>query len=129
MNLRPLITRPNLTAWRGFAIALALLMPAPPGLAGQRLVERFTSLKPLAAPTSTTLAFGHPDDYRWEGVLVGSIAVGLLGAILGNGLCHFDNPDPPGGCVVPTLLGLLFGGATGAGVGGWIGGLIPKNEP
>jgi hypothetical protein len=121
-----LITRPNLTARRGFAIAFALLLPAPPGLAGQRLVERFASLEPLAAPT---LAFGHPDDYRWEGVLVGSIAVGLLGAILGNGLCHFDRPDPPGGCVVPTFLGLLFGGATGAGVGGLLGGLIPKGEP
>jgi hypothetical protein len=31
--------------------------------------------------------------------------------------------------VVPTFLGLLFGGATGAGVGGLLGGLIPKEEP
>lgn len=133
MNLRPLITRPNLTARRGFAIAVALLAAGSGSAGAQRLAPAFAASEfPVVASRSSTDAalarFGHPDDHRWEGALVGAIAVGVLGAIVGYGMCHFDNPDPPGGCVLPTFFGLVIGVASGGGAGGLVGGLIPKEK-
>jgi hypothetical protein len=127
-----LITRPNLAARRGFAIALAVLLLAPASGAAQQIAPAFAPhadpwVEPARASMGAAVAFGHPDDYRWEGALVGAMAGGLAGGIVGVAMCSFDEPDPSVGCVLGGgLLGLILGGITGGGVGGLVGGLIPK---
>jgi len=83
-----------------------------------------------ARPSVAEVAFGHPDDYRWEGALIGAITVGVWGAYLAAGMCTYDNPDPTVGCILGHgMLALLVGGVVGGGVGGLLGGLIPKDKP
>ena len=131
-NLRPRITRFNLPRVRHFAIAAALLLV--PGIgSAQRLSPEFARLAERwgAEPATKTVAvFGHPDDYRWEGVLAGGIAGGVGGAVLAVGMCTGFEPDPSVGCILGGgVLGLVLGGVIGGGVGGLIGGLIPKEKP
>ena len=62
-----------------------------------------------ALPQRGAVVFGHPADYRWEGLLVGGIGFGLLVAF------YFDQP-----------LAFPYGALAGGVVGGLIGGMIPK---
>lgn len=62
--------------------------------------------------------------HRREGAVIGGVAIGLLGAITGVGLCHFDAP-----CHHPApfaIGGFLLGALAGVGLGGHIGEQIPK---
>lgn len=117
---------------RDVAVAAALLL-VPAMCGAQRLAPEFARLaEPWSSePTTRTVAvFGHPDDYRWEGVLVGGVAGGVSLAFVGANMCSFDSPDPTVGCIVGSaMLGLVLGGVVGGGLGGLIGGLIPKEKP
>ena len=99
----------------------------------QRLAPQFATLsEPFAesaAPSVAVVAFGHPDDYRWEGALVGGIGLGLFSSWFAVGWCTYENPSPGWDCIAGGFLGLIVGGAIGAGVGGLVGGLIPKEKP
>ncbi|HXF96114.1 MAG TPA: hypothetical protein VNI61_08415 [Gemmatimonadales bacterium] len=68
-------------------------------------------------------ALARAPDYRWEGLVAGAAAVGVLGGVLAHGFC--SDPDAGGGsrnCLGSTAWGAVVGGVTG----GLIGGLIPK---
>jgi len=130
-NLRPRITAFNLAAWGWGAILLLAVGSAD----AQRLTPRFATLpepfaESAARPSAAAVAFGHPDDYRWEGLLVGGIGLGLFGTYLAVGLCC--DPDSGGEGVNTVLAGLggfLVGGFLGGVTGGLLGGLIPKEKP
>jgi hypothetical protein len=74
---------------------------------------RFTSDLPghweSVVPERAALVFGHPDDYRWEGLLVGGVGLGLFAVFQLNDVRWFP-----------------WGAFAGGVVGGLIGGLIPK---
>jgi uncharacterized membrane protein YeaQ/YmgE (transglycosylase-associated protein family) len=64
-------------------------------------------------------------DYRWEGVIVGALALGVGGALVANGLCHDDGSDEhcARSIIGYSLVGAVVGGVTG----GLIGAAIPKH--
>ena len=107
-------------------LGLGVLAPRD-GLA-QRRAQVFASWAPPAPfAAATPVAFGHPDDYRWEGVLIGGVALGILGGAYGAGMCSYDNAAAVEcfGIVAGTT---LMAGLTGAIAGGLLGGLIPKTN-
>ena len=64
-------------------------------------------------------------DHRWEGMAIGALSLGLIGAIAGSQLCHVSdssNQHCARTAVELGLLGVFAGGITG----GLIGGTIPK---
>ena len=118
---------------RGFAIAAAALL-APAAVTAQRLTPAFATVpEPWAAARAekaAVAAFGHPDDYRWEGALAGAIGLGLLGGVFAAGFCGYgDGGAPSGGCVLQAVSGLLVGATVGVTVGGIVGSNIKKAKP
>ena len=118
---------------RHFAIAMALLLVPAIGSA-QRLSPEFARLAEPWSEASVTRAatavFGHPDDYRWEGLVLGGVVVGVLGAAVASGFC--GDPDAGSGsqnCVVQGFLGFLVGATAGGVVGGMIGTIFKKEKP
>lgn len=64
--------------------------------------------------------------YALEGAVLGGIAVGFLGAVVGLGFCHFDAP-----CRHPfpfVVGGAVLGGAAGAALGARLGGAVPRHR-
>ena len=72
------------------------------------------------------VAWGHPDDHRWEGFLVGAGVTGLLVGMVVHGLCRDGSVDRS--CWKPFVSGAVFGGVAGGVVGGFIGRGIPKKK-
>lgn len=67
-------------------------------------------------------------DHRWEGLIIGGLTVGILGAAAGSQLCHLS--DSTNQHCLRTSVGLgLLGAFTGGITGGLIGGAIPKASP
>jgi len=115
------------------AIMVTAALVAPAALSAQRLTPDWshykaadTWLQPPAAAGAAVVKFGHPDDYRWEGALVGGIGFGVFGVMLANSLCGYDETTPRHSCFLRAVEGLLVGGTVGVAGGGLIGGLIPK---
>jgi hypothetical protein len=111
--------------------ALCALAVAPP-VAAQRAARPFPGFAPALAaqwsadaPDRAAVRFGHPDDYRWEGLLVGGVVLGVTSAVVGASLCAQDD-SADGSCFYPTVLVTVAGAGAGAMVGVLIGGLIPK---
>lgn len=108
------------------AIVAGLL---PAALDAQRLAPAV-----LTSPTTSTVFHRPPlppsvlpktPDYRWEGLVVGAVLMGVGGAYLGARLCHLADTGEPHCFRTAVGLGLL--GAFGGGIiGGVIGGMIPK---
>jgi uncharacterized membrane protein YeaQ/YmgE (transglycosylase-associated protein family) len=67
-------------------------------------------------------------DYRWEGMAIGAGAVGIVGALLANGLCNNSDTADHGSCTGNTIGGALLGAGVGAVVGVFLGSFISK-EP
>ncbi len=80
---------------------------------------------PTQEPPSSTVAPRVPD-YRWEGLVVGAVALGGFSAFVYEGFCGDTDSNSPGctagGLAVAVLIGATIGGVTG----GLLGGLIPK---
>jgi len=71
-------------------------------------------------------ARGGPATHARTGAVIGGIVMGAVGAILGAGLCHFDDPCPnPAPYVVG---GFVLGAAVGAAIGVRIGSGYPRDE-
>jgi len=68
------------------------------------------------------------NDYRWEGMAIGAGAVGIVGALLANGLCNDSDTADHGSCTGNTIGGALLGAGVGAVVGVFLGSFISK-EP
>jgi len=107
-------------------LTCALLAPAP--LLSQQL-PRFVSdigqPDPLPDSLTASLPFGHPADYRTEGMIAGAVLIGIPTSVIAFALCG-DTDSGGGNCLTGgagvSLLGFLLGGLTGA----LIGGAIPK---
>jgi len=68
------------------------------------------------------------NDYRWEGMAIGAGAVGIVGALIANGLCNDSDTADHGSCTGNTIGGALLGAGVGAVVGVFLGSFISK-EP
>lgn len=79
-----------------------------------------------AQPLTSNLLPKAPD-YRWEGIVVGGVVLGVGSAVLFHGFC--DDGQGRASCALRAIEGALIGAVVGAGVGGLIGGLIPKKNP
>ena len=65
-------------------------------------------------------------DYRWEGMAIGAGAVGIVGALIANGLCKDSDTADNGSCTGNTIGGALLGAGVGAVVGVFLGSFISK---
>lgn len=106
------------------ALAVALGAPTPARLAAQapRIIAPHPSR--LFAPPDTASAAASGDFHR-EGGLIGGASVGILGALVGYGLCA-DSDTHHGSCAGNALGGGLIGAVVGWTTGSLIGGLIPR---
>jgi hypothetical protein len=67
--------------------------------------------------------------YWLTGGLIGGVAMGVLGAVVGAGMCAEDETDQSTGtCILAGLGGAAIVGGVGFTVGALIGGLFPKSE-
>jgi hypothetical protein len=108
-----------MTTQRLFRLVV-LLAPAS-HLAAQQLPPVVPNAAESALPTLPP-PFGHPDDYRLEGLIAGAVLIGGAITVLAVGLCaHADECDA-GDVVLVSLGSIALGGLTGA----LIGGAIPK---
>jgi len=109
---------------RSLHVALVLLSVAGP-LAGQRLPTAYHRWEPTlgASPPPAPALSGPARDYRWEGAGVGAVMLGLIGAMMGDGMCEGDH------CFAPTVAFGLVGALVGGVTGGLVGSLIPKAPP
>jgi len=101
-------------------------------LDAQRMAKPLPHWEPLlqsSAPAPKTPTPTPAPDYRWEGLAVGGLFVGMLGAALGNGLCAQDESGTQGSCFLPTVEGFVLGAVVGGVTGGLLGSAIPKSPP
>lgn len=122
-------------------VALLTAVVALP-LSAQRHTEGFQpwaapahALEADETPASPSIAWGRVPrrDYRYEGLLIGGLAFGTLGTVIGSGL-SLGCPTVPGAdCRDPDRLGNavtlgLVGAAIGGGLGYLVGWLSPKRD-
>jgi hypothetical protein len=137
-NKRPRVLEsrlPGSIAQLGLAVT-GLTIVGPQPAAAQRIetVRQDYISSPTLSPSQVnvrSLTWAWPPDssrrtrtYAREGALIGGVAIGLLGAITGVGLCHFDDP-----CRHPApfaIGGFVLGALAGVGLGGRIGAAFPK---
>lgn len=95
-------------------------------LDAQRLAPAvLTSSTDLHRPPPTSTVFPKAPDYRWEGLVIGAVVLGVSAAYLGSRLCQLSDTGEPHCFRTTVELGLL--GAFGGGIiGGVIGGMMPK---
>jgi hypothetical protein len=60
---------------------------------------------------------------------VGGAFVGILGAVVGSGLCGSDDSYSRPNCTVAGIKGFLMGATVGGVTGGLLGSLIHKPPP
>lgn len=67
-------------------------------------------------------------DYRWEGVAIGAVALGVAGLLVASATCSLAE-TPSERCGVGTYVGsTAIGALLGGVVGGLVGGLFPKGQ-
>ncbi len=113
---------------RSLLVALALSFAAGP-LAGQRLAKPFPHWEPLLQASDTVPKTPHVPDYAWEGFAIGGAFVGIVGAALGHGFCHYDDSAVNRSCFLPTVEGFVVGALVGGVTGGLLGSAIRKPPP
>jgi hypothetical protein len=69
---------------------------------------------------------GTSKSYWLEGLIVGGVVFGAMGAAIASSNCSNSDLADTGSCVDNTLLGALVGAAIGAAPGALIGGLFRK---
>jgi ABC-type Fe3+-siderophore transport system permease subunit len=102
-------------------LQIALLAGLATRLAAQQLPPVIPTLSKLAAP-SVPPPFGHPDDYRLEGLIAGAALIGGAVTLLAVALCAQADECDTADVVLISLGSIALGGLTGA----LIGGAIPK---
>ena len=118
-------------ALRAILLVLALVRPAS---AQARFDPRpnlaFALFRPAPTPPPARPAsFIHSKapDYRWEGLVIGAIAVGAFAAYFAFRMCN--DPDSGGGGCFFRGVGVTLLGATAGGFLGLFAGLVtPKNH-
>jgi hypothetical protein len=128
--------------YRALALGILLGPLVAMPLAAQRSSNGFQPWEPPPhtlesrdAPAVPALHLGRLPrrDYRYEGLFIGGLAFGTLGAVVGHGLSQAC-PTVPGADCEPDRLGNavtvgLVGAAVGGGLGFLIGWLSPKPNP
>jgi len=86
------------------------------------------AMTPATRTAVTARMLPRAPDYRWEGLLIGAVALGAAGVYVGAHFCQLsDSADKH---CVRSAVRLGFLGALGGGIiGGLIGGSIPKSRP
>lgn len=112
------------------AMCSSLLMTVPGSLSAQRaFVSRHLPDSATTTPSAAALKlFPRAHDHRYEGLVIGAVAVGGAFAVIGNALCRSSDSvdkDCAWGTVKVGLLGGFAGGLSGA----LIGALVPKKAP
>jgi len=119
------------------SLSVLLLAALPVGLSAQRLEhggwEPWTPTFRVStnAPASATASSRR--DYRLEGLVVGGLVLGAVGAWIGAEVCH-SGPQPVSAgsgesCTGDALVIGLAGAAVGGGIGYLLGRLTPKRSP
>ncbi len=116
-------------------VGVGLLILAGSG-AAQRISPHFSTVHvPYAAevaisdkPASPVLGVQPrvPRTHWLEGGLVGGVALGIFGGLVGHALC--TNSDVRQTCTGPTLGSAVLGAGVGFVTGALIGGQFPKRE-
>jgi hypothetical protein len=106
-------------------LASALLVVVPVAGQAQQLPVFISGARGDTAPPAPATAFGHPDDYRFEGLIAGAVLVGGAFTALIIGLCPYSDSCETGDALLVSLGAIAAGGFTGA----LIGGAIPKAPP
>jgi hypothetical protein len=81
----------------------------------------------LTTPPSDTSIQGIQPTHWKEGGVVGAVAVGAFGGLLGAEICQVSD-NRSGGCTGATVGGALGGAVLGFFVGALIGGQFPKHS-
>ena len=114
------------------AVGLTILLAGP--AAAQQRQSDFEAWQPpvYATRAAATTVEPEPRDHRYEGLLIGGIAAGVLGAWMGSSISTSDClTQPGGGCgrtdrsgtaLVGGLVGAAFGCGLGYIIGRWGGG-------
>jgi hypothetical protein len=117
------------------AVLLSLLGGA---LSAQQIRPAFVRWEPDARSTVGTAPDNaqqsswnrfHQDDYRYEGLIFGGVALGALGAWAGSQISGGCPLDAGGDCGTDQLGASIALGLTGAVVGGGLGYLIGRASP
>ena len=117
-------------------VPLLVLSIAVTPLAAQQLLPELTARQQRHAATLQSKApapeadarpqpapvFGSPQNYRWEGALIGGIIGGAGVTYMGLRVCEEN-------CGLAAVGTFAFGGVLGGFVGMVIGGLFPKQPP
>src|SRR5437773_12522352 len=118
---------------RSLSVFLLALLPA--SVAGQRVdAARWQSWSPtLRVSTNAPAATSLRRDYRLEGLVVGGLVFGAVGAWIGAEACH-NQPQPIGAgsgqsCTGDAGVVGLAGAAQVSGLGYLLGRLTPKQSP
>lgn len=126
--------------FRTHLLILLAALAIPTDLAGQHARVRHVfpewhASVPIIGPTLAIEArpsspFREPsaetNDYRWEGLIIGGVAVGTLGVAFGAGFCGYGNASEDSGCLGAAVGGGLMGALVGGVTGGLIGSQISK---
>ena len=106
-------------------IAVSLML-SPRLAVGQRLAPSFPSVaEPISVQSQVQEAGSHPAPSYWlEGGLAGGIGLGVLGGVMGHGLCADNGVNE--NCTGSTLGMAALGAVLGFTVGALIGGFFPK---
>jgi outer membrane lipoprotein SlyB len=125
--MRPLV-------WWSLGALCIVASPALSPASGQRLGPPVFA--PFVADLATGATVSRPvrlfppaPDYRWEGLVVGGVIVGALGAMLGGGFCGYDDSAVNKNCTWQTIEGFVIGALVGGVTGGLLGSAIPKPPP
>lgn len=122
---------------RAVPLLLVLCFPAQAGAQALRSTfPRYEPSLPITAtpaldglrPTpSREFTSGVARDYRWTGLIVGAVGLGVSAGAVSLVLCRESQTDES--CAGPTALFGLVGATVGAVVGGLVGSWIPKRPP
>jgi hypothetical protein len=117
---------------RACALAVALCSTVGAGnrLAAQRLTDSrhydswHAELTPHTSRQAPAALSAAARDYRWEGLALGGVAIGITGGVIGHALCS-EGRRADESCVGSTVAGALFGAVVGGVTGGLLGGVDP----
>ncbi len=100
-------------SWSSFSFPPSVSAVAPPDLGATGAVP-------------TNLPDTYPGTYRTEGAIVGSIVLGIVGALLVDWFCGNDRNGSDEHCTTKTFGGALLGAGIGFTGGGLIGARFHK---